>query len=66
MSANVRIGLVTDSGGVEKLPMPRAAGAVWPTTVSGKLGAGTMKTKAREGGAAMRPMPIRMDRNPVR
>ena len=42
----VRTGLEVDSGGVELLLTPSAAGNVWPTVVSGKLGAEVTKMNA--------------------
>ena len=53
----VSTGKVTDSGGVEKLPIPRDAGNVWPTvTEVGKLGAGSTKTNALAGLATVTTM----------
>src|SRR5947209_2734410 len=63
MAERVSTGLVVDSGGVDELLMPRAAGKVWPTvTVSGKLGAGVTKMKALALGARYTPRPRRTER----
>src|SRR5215213_3705307 len=59
-------GMVVDSGGVELFWMPRAAGNVWPTWVSGRLGDTFTNRNARAGGAAHSVVTSRIVTNGVR